>query len=94
MSVTGYAKRDHMRTPQYRAPVVKLYSKSAPYPNSGAYPRSPIALEDAQRTLRLVRFTLPSGTSIHIRSACLGFHLVATWWWRRAQLLMTAFMLR
>jgi acetyl esterase/lipase len=40
---------------KYRVPGVGLYSKSAPYPKSGPYPQSPIALEDAQRTVGLVR---------------------------------------
>lgn len=51
------------------------------YPKSGPYPRSPIALEDAQRTLRLVRF---HAAEWHINShkiGVLGFsaggHLVA-----------------
>ncbi len=41
---------------KYRVPGVEFYSKSAPYPMSGPYPQSPIALEDAQRTVGLVRF--------------------------------------
>ena len=41
---------------KYRVPGEKLYSKSAPYPKSGPYPESPLALEDAQRTVGLVRF--------------------------------------
>ncbi len=40
---------------KYRVPGEALYAKSAPYPKSGPYPESPIALEDAQRTLGLVR---------------------------------------
>lgn len=40
---------------KYRVPGESLYAKTAPYPRSGAYPDSPIALEDAQRTIRLVR---------------------------------------
>ena len=40
---------------KYRVPGVEFYSKSAPYPMSGPYPQSPIALEDAQRTVGLVR---------------------------------------
>jgi acetyl esterase/lipase len=40
---------------KYRVPDDKGYAKSAPYPKSGPYPESPIALEDAQRTLGLVR---------------------------------------
>lgn len=41
---------------KYRVPGGHLYAKSAPYPRSGPYPQSPIALEDAQRTIGLVRF--------------------------------------
>jgi acetyl esterase/lipase len=40
---------------KYRVPGIETYSKSAPYPYSGPYPQSPIALEDAQRTVGLVR---------------------------------------
>jgi acetyl esterase/lipase len=40
---------------KYRVPGEGRYPKSA-YPKSGPYPESPIALEDAQRTLGLVRF--------------------------------------
>src|SRR2546423_3456433 len=40
---------------KYRVPGVEFYPKSAPYPMSGPYPQSPIALEDAQRTVGLVR---------------------------------------
>jgi acetyl esterase/lipase len=40
---------------KYRVPGESPYPKSA-YPKSGPYPESPIALEDAQRTLGLVRF--------------------------------------
>ncbi len=40
---------------KYRVPGAEFYSKSAPDPMSGPYPHSPIALEDAQRTLGLVR---------------------------------------
>jgi len=41
---------------KYRVPGNELYPKSASYPKSGPYPESPIALEDAQRTVGLVRF--------------------------------------
>jgi acetyl esterase/lipase len=41
---------------KYRVPGEALYPKSAPYPKSGPYPESPMALEDAQRTVGLVRF--------------------------------------
>lgn len=40
---------------KYRVPGLKHYSKPA-YPKSGPYPQSPIALEDAQRAVGLVRF--------------------------------------
>jgi len=40
---------------KYRVPGLELYPKSAPYPKSGPYPESPMALEDAQRTLGMVR---------------------------------------
>jgi acetyl esterase/lipase len=40
---------------KYRVPDDKGYPKSTPYPKSGPYPESPMALEDAQRTLGLVR---------------------------------------
>jgi acetyl esterase/lipase len=52
-----------------------------PYPKSGPYPESPMALEDAQRTVGLVRF---HATELHIdphKIGVLGFsaggHLVA-----------------
>lgn len=41
---------------KYRVPPEKGYPKSAPYPKSGPYPESPMALEDAQRTVGLLRF--------------------------------------
>src|SRR6202030_113306 len=41
---------------KYRVPGEGLYPKLAPYPKSGPYPESPMALEDAQRTVGLVRF--------------------------------------
>ncbi len=41
---------------KYRVPGDGGYPKSAPYPKSGPYPESPMALEDAQRTVGLVRF--------------------------------------
>lgn len=41
---------------KYRVPGVGRNPKSAPYPKSGPYPESPMALEDAQRTVGLVRF--------------------------------------
>ncbi|HKV64174.1 MAG TPA: alpha/beta hydrolase [Candidatus Acidoferrum sp.] len=41
---------------KYRVPDDKGYPKPARYPKSGPYPESPMALEDAQRTMGLVRF--------------------------------------
>jgi acetyl esterase/lipase len=41
---------------KYRVPPEKGYPKSAQYPKSGPYPESPMALEDAQRTVGLLRF--------------------------------------
>jgi acetyl esterase/lipase len=40
---------------KYRVPGEPGYPKPAAYPKSGPYPESPLALEDAQRTLGLVR---------------------------------------
>lgn len=40
---------------KYRVPGPEHYTDGG-YPRSGAYPRSPIALEDAQRTMGLVRY--------------------------------------
>ncbi|MGA3285117.1 MAG: alpha/beta hydrolase [Verrucomicrobiota bacterium] len=66
---------------KYRVPGGEQYPKSAPYPKSGPYPQSPMALEDAQRTVGLVRF---HATEWHIdphKIGVLGFsaggHLVA-----------------
>jgi acetyl esterase/lipase len=41
---------------KYRVPGNEGYPKSAPYPKSGPFPESSMALEDAQRTVALVRF--------------------------------------
>jgi acetyl esterase/lipase len=41
---------------KYRVPGEENYPNSAPYPKSGPYPESPMALEDAQRAVGLVRF--------------------------------------
>jgi acetyl esterase/lipase len=41
---------------KYRVPGEPGYPKPAPYPKSGPYPESPMALEDAQRTVGLLRF--------------------------------------
>jgi acetyl esterase/lipase len=66
---------------KYRVPGLALYPKSAPYPRSGPYPQSPMALEDAQRTVGMVRL---SAAKWHIdphKIGVLGFsaggHLVA-----------------
>jgi acetyl esterase/lipase len=66
---------------KYRVPPDGEYPKPAPYPKSGPYPESPIALEDAQRTMGLVRLR---ATEWHIdphKIGVLGFsaggHLVA-----------------
>ena len=40
---------------KYRVPGEPGYAKPATYPKSGPYPESPMALEDAQRTMGLVR---------------------------------------
>jgi acetyl esterase/lipase len=58
---------------KYRVPGDERYPKSAPYPKSGPYPESPMALEDAQRTVGLVRF---HGAEWHIdphKIGVLGF---------------------
>jgi acetyl esterase/lipase len=65
---------------KYRVPGEKGYVGSA-YPKSGPYPESPIALEDAQRTLGLVRLHAREwGIDPH-KVGVLGFsaggHLVA-----------------
>ena len=66
---------------KYRVPGEGLYPKSAPYPKSGPYPESPIALEDAQRTTRLVRFRAAEWHIDPHKIGVLGFsaggHLVA-----------------
>ena len=66
---------------KYRVPGVEFYSKSAPYPMSGPYPQSPIALEDAQRTVGLVRFHAAEWRIDPHKIGVLGFsaggHMVA-----------------
>jgi acetyl esterase/lipase len=66
---------------KYRVPGEGLYPKSAPYPKSGPYPESPIALEDAQRTMGLVRFHAAEWRIDPHKIGVLGFsaggHLVA-----------------
>lgn len=65
---------------KYRVPGTTLYTHAA-YPKSGPYPESPLALEDAQRAVGLVRF---HAAALHIdphKIGVLGFssggHLVA-----------------
>ncbi len=66
---------------KYRVPGNGLYPKSAPYPKSGPYPESPMALEDAQRTVGLVRFHAAEWHIDPHKIGVLGFssggHLVA-----------------
>jgi acetyl esterase/lipase len=66
---------------KYRVPGDGLYPKSAPYPKSGPYPESPMALEDAQRTVGLVRFHAAEWHIDPHKIGVLGFsaggHLVA-----------------
>ena len=66
---------------KYRVPGEGGYPKSAPYPKSGPYPESPIALEDAQRTMGLVRLHAAEWHIDPHKIGVLGFsaggHLVA-----------------
>jgi acetyl esterase/lipase len=66
---------------KYRVPGEEFYPKSAPYPKSGPYPESPMALEDAQRTVGLVRFRAAEWHIDPHKIGVLGFsaggHLVA-----------------
>jgi len=66
---------------KYRVPGEKGYPKSAPYPKSGPYPESPMALEDAQRTMGLVRLHAAEWHIDPHKIGMLGFsaggHLVA-----------------
>jgi acetyl esterase/lipase len=66
---------------KYRVPGNTLYPKSAPYPKSGPYPESPMALEDAQRTVGLVRYHAAEWHIDPHKIGVLGFsaggHLVA-----------------
>ena len=66
---------------KYRVPGEPGYPKPAPYPKSGPYPESPMALEDAQRTVGLVRFHAPEWHIDPHKIGVLGFssggHLVA-----------------
>ncbi|MHB1022258.1 MAG: alpha/beta hydrolase [Acidobacteriaceae bacterium] len=66
---------------KYRVPGQTLYPKTAPYTKSGPYPESPIALEDAQRTMGLVRLHAAEWHIDPHKVGVLGFsaggHLVA-----------------
>jgi acetyl esterase/lipase len=66
---------------KYRVPGEPGYPKPAPYPKSGPYPESPMALEDAQRTIGLVRFHAAEWHIDPRKVGVLGFssggHLVA-----------------
>jgi acetyl esterase/lipase len=66
---------------KYRVPDNNGYPKSAPYPKSGPYPESPMALEDAQRTMGLVRLHAAEWHIDPHKIGALGFsaggHLVA-----------------
>ncbi len=66
---------------KYRVPGLARYARPAPYPFSGPYPRSPIALEDAQRTVGLVRFNAAKWHIDPHKIGVLGFsaggHMVA-----------------
>ncbi|MGC1967250.1 MAG: alpha/beta hydrolase, partial [Candidatus Acidiferrales bacterium] len=58
---------------KYRVPGAGGYPKSAPYPKSGPYPESRMALEDAQRTVGLVRFHAPEWHIDPHKIGVLGF---------------------
>ena len=66
---------------KYRVPGEGGYAKSAPYPKSGPYPESPMALEDAQRAMGLVRLHAAEWHIDRHKIGVLGFsaggHLVA-----------------
>ncbi|MGC2273257.1 MAG: alpha/beta hydrolase, partial [Candidatus Sulfotelmatobacter sp.] len=66
---------------KYRVPGETGYPKPARYPKSGPFPESPMSLEDAQRTLRLVRFHAAEWHIDPHKIGVLGFsaggHLVA-----------------
>ena len=65
---------------KYRVPGTDLYHGSS-YPKSGPYPESPLALQDAQRTVGLVRFHAPEWHIDPHKIGVLGFsaggHMVA-----------------
>jgi acetyl esterase/lipase len=58
---------------KYRVPGNEGYSKSVPYPKSGPYPESPMALEDAQRALGLLRLQAADRHIDPHRIGVLGF---------------------
>ena len=66
---------------KYRVPGEEHYPAPAPYPKSGPYPESPMALEDAQRALGLVRLHAAERNIDPHKIGVLGFsaggHLVA-----------------
>ena len=66
---------------KYRVPGEGLFPRSASYPKSGPYPESPMALEDAQRTVGLVRYHAAEWHVDPHKIGVLGFsaggHLVA-----------------
>jgi acetyl esterase/lipase len=66
---------------KYRVPGEPGYPKPALYPKSGPYPESPMALEDAQRAVGLVRFHAAEWHIDPHKIGVLGFsaggHLVA-----------------
>lgn len=66
---------------KYRVPGVEFYPKPPPYQMSGPYPESPIALEDAQRAVGLVRFHAAEWRIDPLKIGVLGFsaggHMVA-----------------
>jgi acetyl esterase/lipase len=58
---------------KYRVPDDNGYPKPASYPKSGPYPESPMALEDAQRAIGLVRFHAPEWHIDPHKVGVLGF---------------------
>jgi len=66
---------------KYRVPGEPGYPKPAPYPKSGPFPESPMALQDAQRTVSLLRFHAAEWHIDPHKIGVLGFssggHLVA-----------------
>lgn len=66
---------------KYRVPGEPGYPKPAPYPKSGPYPESPMALEDVQRTMGLLRLHAAEWHIDPYKIGVLGFsaggHLVA-----------------